>query len=108
MKKTPQAPKVISREAKRWWSKITEEYEIDDAAGLLLLQTAMEAFDRMRDAQGIIEKEGATILDRFDQTKSHPQLTVERDARSQMIMALKSLNLDLEPLTNRSGRPGSR
>ena len=76
---------------------------MDDDAGHLLLQTALESFDRMRQAQEIILQDGATIRDRFDQLKSHPQITVERDARSAMLQALKALNLDLEPLKERPG-----
>jgi len=83
-----------------------DEYQLDDQAGLLLLQTALEAFDRMREAQKIITEEGAGIKDRFDQVKAHPQLTIERDCRSQMIQALKALNLDVEPLRDAPGRPG--
>lgn len=101
-------PKHLSAEACKWWQQILDEYDIDDPSGVLLLQTALEAFDRMRQAQGIISEQGATIKDRFDQIKSHPQLTVERDARSQMIQALKALNLDLEPLRDGPGRPGGR
>lgn len=105
MKKT--APKHLSKEAVSWWREIISEYCIDDSGGHLLLQTALEAFDRMRGAQAIIEKDGQSFKDRFDQIKSHPQLTVERDSRSQMIQSLKALNLDLEPLKN-VGRPGGR
>lgn len=99
------APKDISAEAKQWWDRIVSEYGIDDDAGLLLLQTALEAFDRMRQCQKAIRKDGAQVKDRFDQLKPHPLLNVERDSRSQMLAALKQLNLDLEPLRDGPGRP---
>ncbi len=102
----PKSHKTLSPEAADWWSKIIDEFSIDDVAGLLLLQTALEAFDRMRQAQEIIKTDGAAIKDRFDQIKSHPQLTVERDSRAAMIQALKALNLDIEPLHAKPGRPG--
>lgn len=98
-------PQHLSDEAKQWWVDLHNEYSLDDPGGLLLLQTACEAFERMRDAQNIIKKEGATIKDRFEQIKAHPMLTVERDARSQMIQSLKALNLDVEPLRDSVGRP---
>lgn len=101
MKKILHPPKHLSAEARRWWRAIMDDYEIDDPGGLLLLQTAMEAFDRMRSAQRAVEVEGATQEDRFGQLKPHPMLTTERDARSQMILALKGLNLDLEPLRDK-------
>ncbi|RIK36221.1 MAG: phage terminase small subunit P27 family [Chloroflexi bacterium] len=103
-----QAPKHLSREAKLWWRRLIDEYGIDDNAGLLLVQTAMESFDRMRAAQAAIEADGATVKDRFDQPKAHPLLSVERDARAQMLAALKQLNLDLEPLRDGPGRPPGR
>lgn len=99
-------PKHLSQEARRWWRRITDEYAIEDEAGRLLLQTALEAFDRMRRAGERINVDGDAVEDRFGQVKPHPLLNAERDARSQMLMALKQLNLDIEPLRDRPGRPG--
>ena len=104
-KKPANPPKSLSTEAKTWWKKLVKDYEIDDSAGLLLLQTALESFDRMHGAQQAIASDGATIRDWFEQVRAHPMITVERDARAAMLTALKSLNLDLEPLRDRIGRP---
>ena len=101
-------PKHLSREAQEWWQKLTSEYQLDDEAARLLLQTSLEAFDRMRECQAAIERDGAVVKDRFDQTKSHPALNAERDSRSQMLAALKALNLDVEPLHDKPGRPPGR
>ena len=98
-------PKRLSHEARRFWRKIAEEYGIDDDAGMLVLTVAFEAFDRMREAQGQITKDGTTIVDRFGQVKMHPLLPVERDARAQFLAGIKALNLDLEPLADSPGRP---
>ena len=59
----------------------------------------------MREAQAAIKEEGPQVKDRFGQSKAHPLLVVERDARSQMLQGLKALNFDLEPLQDRPGRP---
>ena len=101
-------PEHLSKEAQEWWEKIVSEYGIDDNGGLLLLQTGLEAFDRMKQAQRRIKKDGAQVKDRFGQFKAHPLLTVERDSRSQMLAAIKQLNLDLEPLRDGPGRPPGR
>ncbi len=69
------------------------------------MQTAMEAFDRMKSAAEEIDRDGTTIKDRFEQQKAHPALNAEKDARAQMLAALKQLNLDLEPLRDGPGRP---
>jgi P27 family predicted phage terminase small subunit len=99
------SPEHLSADAKSWWDRITAEFDITDDAGQLLLQTAFEAFDRMRNCQAQIARDGELVRDRFDQQKPHPLLAAERDARSQMLLALKSLNLDIEPLRDRAGRP---
>jgi P27 family predicted phage terminase small subunit len=99
------APKGLSTEAAGWWRSLMTEYEISDQSGLLLLQTALEAFDRMRHCQDAIKRDGPMVLDRFQQRKSHPLLPAERDARSQMLAALKALHLDVEPLHDGPGRP---
>ena len=102
-------PKTLSQEAAGWWKKLTAEYDIADEAGLLLLQTGLESFDRMRGCQEQIAVEGATLLDRFGQQKPHPLLSVERDARAQLMQAMKALNLDVEitPAAGPGRPPGS-
>ena len=96
----------LSKEAQTWHDRLQESYAVVDDAGLLLLQTAFEAFDRMRKAQIQVQADGQTLLDRFDQQKPHPMLPVERDARAQMLAALKQLNFDVEPIKDRPGNPG--
>jgi len=86
----------LSEEARKWYHDLASGYSIEDEAGLLLLQTGMESFDRMREAQGLVDKHGITYLDRYGQPKQNPACTVERDQRSQMLNCLKALNLDLE------------
>jgi len=103
--KSPSAPK-LSTEARQWWKRLTTEFSIEDDAGRLILQTALESFDRMRACQAAIERNGATFTDRFSQPRPHPLLSTERDARAAMLSALKQLNLDLAPLNDRPGRPG--
>ena len=103
-----QAPQHLSQEAQNWWDRLLIEYEITDEAGFLILQTSLEAFDRMKSAQDVIAKDGQTIKDRFGQLKAHPLCNVERDARGAMLRALKALNLDIMPLHDGPGRPGGK
>ena len=98
-------PKDLSRAAKEWFSRLTTEFEIEDQAGLLLLETAMRAYDRAETARALLERDGVTIADRWGQVKPHPAAAIERDARSGLLAALKALNLDVEPLRDRPGRP---
>jgi P27 family predicted phage terminase small subunit len=85
-----------------------EEYVIDDQAGQLILETALQAFDRMRECQEQIKADGLVSRDKNGNPKQHPLVPVERDSRSAMLNSLKQLNLDLEPLKNGPGRPGGR
>ena len=105
--KLPRVPVTLSKEAGTWWKRLIREYMIDDDYGLLLLQTALEAFGRMREAQAVIAEEGLQVTDRYGQIKSHPATTVEKDSRSQMLASFKCMNLDVEPLS-KAGRPSTR
>lgn len=99
-------PPGLSALACSWWKRLDAEYGIDDAAGLLILETAMRAMDRMTMAAELIDKHGAVVVDKFQQLKANPACAVERDSRAAMMGALKSLNLDLEPL-GKPGRPAA-
>lgn len=96
------APVGLSKTAISWWDKLLNEYSIDDQAGLLILETALRAMDRMAMAAALVDKHGAVTVDKFGQLKANPACAVERDSRAAMMAALKSLNLDMEPL----GKPG--
>jgi hypothetical protein len=84
---------------------LTAEYSIQDAAGELLLEQALRCFDRGEQARKALDRDGVCTLDSRGRPKSHPAAAVERDARAGMLSALKALNLDLEPLRDRPGRP---
>lgn len=104
MKKLDNTPSGLSAAAAGWWARLCEEYGIEDQAGLLLLETAMRAFDRMTQASELIDTHGAVTADRFGQLRPNPATTIERDSRAAMMSALKNLNLDLEPV-GKIGRP---
>jgi len=98
MKGAAKPPKHLSVEARRWWARITECYEFDgDDAALLLLQTAMEAFDAMRLAAAVLQRDGWLQPDRFGVVRPHPMAAVLRDSRAAMMRALKALNFDVAP-----------
>ena len=66
----PGPPEGLTAEAEEWWRRVVGDYRIEDVAGRLLLQTALECFDRMREAQRTIAADGVTLRDRFDQCKA--------------------------------------
>lgn len=103
--KRPKPPDSLSSDARALWTRLVDEFAIDDAAALAILERACEAFQRMRQAQGIIDKDGLTTTDRFGQAKPHPAVTIERDSRASFLQAMKALRLDIEPLRDGPGRP---
>lgn len=98
--------KHIRSETRKEVKKLAAAYGITDDGGLKFLHIFAAADTTERNALDIVNKDGMSILDKFNQVKSHPLNSVIRDARSQKMMALKALNLDLEPLNDRPGRPG--
>lgn len=98
----------ISTAGKRLKKNILAEFDISDRGGLEILDRAVESYCRMKAAEAIIDKEGLTVKNRFDETREHPALNTERKARSQFLLAIKQLNLDVFPPNHRIGRPGGR
>jgi P27 family predicted phage terminase small subunit len=98
------APKHLSEEAKKWWKLVFSGYEMDEN-GALLLQISLEAFDRMREAQKEVKKDGLIIEDEHTkQKRMHPALRIEKEARSGMLQAWRMLHIDIAP-PERPGRP---
>jgi P27 family predicted phage terminase small subunit len=93
-----QPPKHLSAEARKLWTELRADYAIDDSAGLALLRAACEASDRAQQARAMIVKDGMVSTDRFGQRKPHPAVGIERDARTQLLAALRALKLAPEPL----------
>jgi P27 family predicted phage terminase small subunit len=106
--KLPAPPSTITPEAADWWNRIVSAYGIADESGLLMLRSAMESYDRANAAAAILAKEGLTYRDKYNQFRPHPAVGIERDARKNLLAFLRALNLDVEPLHSKPGRPPGR
>lgn len=104
---TTAPPKGLSSAAVAWWKRLHREFDLDDEAASFLLESALRSFDRMTQAAELVEKHGIVIADKYNQLKSNPATTVERDSRAAMHSAFKALNLDVLP-PQKPGRPGGR
>ncbi len=93
--KSPAAPRHLEPEERRMWRDITTEFSFDDPASLALLRSALEAHQRARRCRLVIDQEGEAVRDRFNQSRAHPLLAAERDARAAFLAAMRALNLDL-------------
>jgi P27 family predicted phage terminase small subunit len=90
-------PKHLSREAVAVWRRLQAEFGIDDAAGLVLLQSALEGFDRIAQAREILARDGLTV-EVDGKLRPHPALAIERDAANRMHSALRLMRLAPEAL----------
>jgi hypothetical protein len=90
-----QYPAHLEADERKLWKQIITQYQIQDAAGLKILQAGLEAHQRARLARTQIDEEGMTFIDRFGQKKGHPLLSTERDSRTAFLAALKLLNLEI-------------
>jgi P27 family predicted phage terminase small subunit len=106
MNQTRKTPRHLGKHGGKLWRELRDEYQLDDGAGIALLTTACECLDRMRAAQEAIQEHGEVVTDRYGQVKVNPACGLEKDARNGLLAALKALNLDIEPLRDRVGRPG--
>ena len=105
MTKKQEIPSHLSKEAGEIFRDLCADYRINDTAGLKILRVACEAFERAQGARIIIDRDGMTVKDKFEQTKPHPLLPIERDSRAAFLSGLKALNLDITPPRDQTGRP---
>lgn len=98
----------LTAEDERLLRQLASEYAIQDPAVKLILKTTRGAYDRLVACQSAIDREGVSVVDRWGQTKSHPLLAAERDARAAVLAGLRALHLDVEPVNDGPGRPGGR
>jgi len=99
-------PKGLSQEAASWYRALAEEFGLEeDAYGRLLLALAMGAHRRMEQAARVVEELGPVVKDNRGRAKANPAVAAERDARAQVLSALKAMQLDVEPPRPGPGRP---
>lgn len=95
-------PKHLSRPSKAVWRSTVEDYGLEsEPHSVRVSGMAPEASDRAEEARVRIAQDGAYLLDRFGQTKTHPAVAVERDARIATARLFRELALDPD-----SGQPG--
>ncbi|MEW6299908.1 MAG: P27 family phage terminase small subunit [Thermodesulfobacteriota bacterium] len=100
-------PAHLSAASKKLWKQITEGWELDES-GLLILQQALESYDRIREAQKAIRAHGLLVANERGALSANPALRVERDARTLLLRAWRQLALDLDPPGPIGRPPGGR
>lgn len=97
------APTSLSKASQRIWRAIDGEWQLD-TSGLLLLRTALEAYDRYTEAREAVSRDGMTYTTESGYMRPHPLLQVEKESRAAFLGAWRSLGLDIEP-PGEVGRP---
>ena len=97
----PAAPEHLSAEASAIWDRTVTAFVLEPH-DLERLRVALEAWDRAQEARAVLDREGLTYLDRFDQPRPRPECNIERDNRAAFLRAWRELGLDIhEPAESR-------
>ncbi|MGK9261193.1 hypothetical protein KXS15_09540 [Sinorhizobium meliloti] len=93
MAKTPKAPPHLRPETQKWWRTVLADFELE-GHHLRLLQLAAEAWDQAQGAREVLDREGQTFTDRFQQPKERPEVGIMQNARIAFARLLRELALD--------------
>lgn len=108
----PPPSSILGERGRDLWAQVLADYELA-AAELAVLEAACASYDRLHEAQATLNRDGLTVLDRYDVPKAHPMTAVVRDATTLLARCLRQLDVDLDdelprptPVpARRSGRP---
>ena len=101
-----EAPDHLKPATREWWQSVLRDWALEPHH-VRLLTLAGESWDRAQEAREVIDADGLTVTDRFDQLRPHPLLAVERDNRIAFARFVRELRLDdSEPEDPRLPRPG--
>jgi len=104
----PKPPAKLGKAGRKLWLSIQSEYDIADAGGLAFLTAACRVEDDIARAREKIAAEGDTVLDHRKQKQVHPLLRILPAMETIRRQNLAALNLNVEPLNDRPGRPGGK
>jgi hypothetical protein len=101
------APKHLKPATRRWVRDVLRGWELEEHHRRILI-SAGEAWDRGTAAREVIERDGATYLDRFGQPKMRPEVLIERDMKSLFARLIRELDLDIQAPGEASRPPSLR
>lgn len=90
-----QAPSHLAPDTRRWFDAIVAEFELE-AWHVKVLIAAAEAWDRKEQARRAIARHGLSFKDARGNVKARPEVSIERDARTAFMRAMRELDLDAE------------
>ena len=107
-RKIPKPPQGLKKAGRALWISIQSAYDIADAGGVAHLTAACRIEDDIARARKKIGAEGDTVLDHRKQKQVHPLLRMLPALETIRRQNLAALNLNIEPLNDRPGRPGGK
>lgn len=99
--------KHLKPATRRWVRDVNSRWVLESHHRRILLHAA-EAWDRGEEARRVVDREGQTYLDRFNQPKLRPEVLVERDMKTLFAKLVRELDLDLEAPKELSRPPALR
>ena len=94
--KKPKSPSHLSAPTKRWYEQVTRDFELEPHH-TRLLEMAAQSWDLYEAARKAISKNGLTIVDRYGQRKSAPEVDICRQAKISFARLIRELALDDAP-----------
>jgi phage terminase small subunit len=80
MAKSPKPPPHLRQATQKWWKSVVADFDLEDHH-LRLLQLAAEAWDQAQASREVLNRDGQTFLDRFQQPKERPEVGILQNAR---------------------------
>ena len=106
--KIPATPQGLSAASKKIWDEVNGAWVLG-VESIVLLQTALEAYDRLKQAQKQVDTDGITITSPSGLIRPHPSLRLEKEAAGRFLQAWKQLGFGQEApaeVARSIGRPG--
>ena len=88
----PAPPEHLSESTQQWWRAVVRDYELGPHH-LRLLEAAADAWERMIQARGTLQREGLMVETEHGQRK-HPCVGIENDAAIRFARMMRELDLD--------------
>jgi phage terminase small subunit len=94
--KIPPPPAGLNKAWQAWWTSILTHWELLPH-GLEILKQACQAGQLAQDAWDQVQREGLTVLDRFEQSKEHPGCAIWRHNSGLFARLVRELGLSEVP-----------
>ena len=97
-------PAHLNADTGHWWSTVMAEYSLE-LHHVQLLTLACEAYDSATEAREVLRREGKIFIDKFDQPKPRPEVSIQRDSAIGFARMVRELDLDGAGPTDRARPP---